>query len=81
MLRYFSLTPTFIIEPIIVVNFDNDDEKFKLTFKGVPHGATVTVSKLFADKMLVKGSIYTNYNAKELEFDLKKHGVAIIDVN
>ena len=81
MLRYFSLTPTFIIEPIIVVNFDNDDEKFKLTFKGVPHGATVAVSKLFADKMLVKESVYTNYNVKELEFDLKKQGVAIIDVN
>ena len=81
MLRYFSLTPTFIIEPIIVVNFDSDDEKFKLTFKGVPHGATVAVSKLFADKMLVKESVYTNYNAKELEFDLKKQGVAIIDVN
>lgn len=69
------------VSKIIVVNFDNDDEKFKLTFKGVPHGATVTVSKLFADKMLVKESVYTDYNAKELEFDLKKQGVAIIDVN
>ena len=69
------------VSKIIVVNFDNDDEKFKLTFKGVPHGATVTVSKLFADKMLVKESVYTNYTAKEPEFDLKKQGVAIIDVN
>ena len=41
------------VSKIIVVNFDNDDEVFKLTIKGVPHGATVTVSKLYADKMLV----------------------------
>lgn len=69
------------VSKIIVVNFDNDDEVFKLTIKGVPHGATVTVSKLYADKMLVKESVYADFNGQDLTFNLEKQGVAIIDVN